>query len=316
MNILIVDDEISAIEAVRKGINWGKFAGTSLYTATSLQEAIEQFNQFNIEIMLSDIEMPGGTGLDLLEWVKGNKPEVACIFMTCHADFRFAQKAIQLGSSDYLLKPLNYEEVEEAIIRAMKIKRDEKVLRKNSGAWLENKKLILKQFWKDFFVGNISPEKGSLLRYIQTKDIGIDIEKKYLPVLVSIKKMSEDFSRNEKRLLEFSIVNLSEDVFEIEGIKKEVIEFTENSVLVMLELSGSLNNIDFTQQINDCCEELIKIVRKYYNMIICCYVGTSDCIYGMPNQIENLQVIDFNNVAFQQGTFLLGTYKQRHIEYS
>lgn len=102
VDILIVDDEISAIEAVQKGIHWDKLAVSSIYTATSMKEAIEQLNKHNIDIMLSDIEMPRGTGLELLQWLKQNKPEVGCIFMTCHADFKYAQKAIQLGSIDYL----------------------------------------------------------------------------------------------------------------------------------------------------------------------------------------------------------------------
>ena len=316
MNILIVDDEISSIEAVKRSINWDKLTVTSIYTATSMREAIEQLNRNDINIMLSDIEMPMGTGIDLLRWVKDNKAEVECIFMTCHADFKYAQKAIQLGSMDYLLKPLRYEEVEKAISKAIEKVTDEKAIKKNSDAWLENKEIILKQFWKDFFVGDIYPDKNSLLRYIKTKDIDIDIEKNYIPVLVSIKKISEDLTNDEQRLMEFSIRNMSEELFVVEDIHKEVIAFNESSILIMFELDKKLENKNFIDQIKSCCQDLIKTSKQYFRMILCCYIGNSERIYSIPNQIERLQVIDFQNVVYHQDIYVLETYKHYRIEYS
>ncbi|MFS0778450.1 response regulator [Neobacillus sp. 3P2-tot-E-2] len=316
MNILLVDDEISAIEAVKKGINWDLLAISCVFTAASMKQAMEELNKNDIDIVLSDIEMPRGTGLELLQWIKENKPGVECIFMTCHADFRYAQMAIQLGSLDYLLKPLNYEKVVQTVTKAIEKVRYEKNLRKNSGAWVENKKIVLKQFWKDFFVGDISPDKESLLKYIQAKEIGIDIEKTFIPVLVCIKKYPEDSGRNEKRLLEFSIKNISEELFEIGGTNKEVMEFTENSILIMFNINKTKYCRDLTEEIKAGCEELIRVIRNYFKMTISCYIGNQDNIISIPNQIEKMQLIDFNNVAFHKDIYLLRTFRHYHIEYS
>lgn len=315
MNILIVDDEISAIEAVQKNINWDKLAVTSIYTATSMNVAMEQISNHAIDIMLSDIEMPMGTGLQLLKWVKENNLNVECIFMTCHADFAYAQKAIQLGSLDYLLKPLCYEEAEEVISKAIAKIKNEAITKKNSGAWMVNKETISKQFWKDFFVGEISPNRESLLLYIEQKNIDIDLDKTYIPVLVSIKKIKEDFTKEEQKLMEYSLKSMSEELFVIENIPKEIIAFNEKSSLIMFNLEKSIKNNDFAESIKDCCKELIKIVKQRYNVIICCYIGTQDSIYMMPNQIEEMQIIDFNNVAYYQDIYLLQTYKHYHFEY-
>jgi two-component system, response regulator YesN len=316
LNILIVDDEFSAIEAVQKGINWDELAISGVYTAMGMKEAIEQLNKHEIHIMLSDIEMPMGTGLDLLKWVNENKPNTECIFMTCHADFSYAQQAIRLGGLDYLLKPLNYERVEEAISRAVEKINNENTLMKNSTAWLGNKEIVLKQFWKDFFIGDISPDKDSLSRYIEARDIDIDIEKNYIPVLVSIKKWTEDFNKEEQRLMEYSIKNMSEELFVIENTTKEVIGFSEDSVLIMFQKDKALYDRDIMKAVEECCERLVKAVKKYFKMIVCCYIGTQDSIYAMPNQIERMQVIDFNNVVLQKDIYLLQTYKNYHIEYS
>ena len=186
---------------------------------------------------------------------------------------------------------------------------------KNSGAWLENKEIVLKQFWKNLFVGEISPDKYSILQYTQSKDIDIDIEKNYIPLLVSIKKVLEGFSKEEQRLMEYAIKNMAEELFMIEGSHKEVIAFNENSILVMFELDQYSNKNDFTELIKTSCQMLIKVVKQHFKMIISCYVGIQDSIYMIPNQIEKLQVIDFQNVAYQDIS-LLESYKHYHIEYN
>lgn len=316
MNILIVDDEISAIEAVSKGINWDKMSVEAIYTATSMKEAIEQLEQFKIDIMLCDIEMPMGNGIQLFRWIRENKPKVECIYMTCHADFMYVQQALQLGSIDYLLKPLNYEEVEAAIDKAAnKLQRD-KLLAKNSEAWLENKEIVLKQFWKDLFVGEIILEKESLQRYISSKDIDIDVEKQFIPILVTIKKIPDEFNKKEERLMEYSIKNMAEELFIIEDIDREIIGFGENSILIIFSLDQGLYNTNYTEQIKVCCQKLIGVIKQYFKIKICCYCGNKCGIFEVPNMIENLQVIDFNNVVLYEYVFLLQNYKQNRIDYN
>jgi two-component system, response regulator YesN len=51
-------------------------------------------------------------------------------------------------------------------------------------------------------------------------------------------------------------------------------------------------------------------------MTICCYIGTQDSIYAMPNQIENMQTIDFNNVAYNQEIFLSSSYRHYNYKYN
>ena len=314
MNILIVDDEISSINAVQKGIHWNELPINSVYTANSMQEAIEQLSKHDIDIMLSDIEMPMGTGHELLQWVKDNKVQVECIFMTCHADFSFAQSAIRLGCFDYLLKPLNYTIVENAIVKAVDKIKNERLLKINSSAWLKNKSTVFKQFWKDFFIGDILPDKDSLIRYTRSKNIDIDMEKNYIPLLISIKNNSNDFTEEEQKLMEFSIRNISEEIFILENIDKQIIAFNENNILIMFALDTGLINQE--NMIKACCERLVQVTQQFFDLIICCYIGKHGSIYTIPNQIEKLQVIDFQNVAYQKKIITLQTFKQYNSDYN
>lgn len=117
---MIVDDEVIAVRSMKKRINWKEFGIDKVYEANSMKQAIEIFRETEIDILLCDIEMPGGSGLELFEWVKGYFPYVECIYITCHPDFEYIRKAMRLGSFDYLLKPIDYEELHEVLGKAVK----------------------------------------------------------------------------------------------------------------------------------------------------------------------------------------------------
>lgn len=106
MNLLIVDDEVVTIKGMMDGIDW-KACGIdgSIWTAYSAERARQILMAQQVDILLCDIEMPGDNGLDLLRGIRAENQEIACIFLTCHASFEFAQEAIALGSIDYILKP-------------------------------------------------------------------------------------------------------------------------------------------------------------------------------------------------------------------
>ena len=125
MNLLIVDDEVIAVKGVIEGVCWGNLNFEEVFVANSMAQAIDLFLNNPIEIMLCDIEMPQGSGLDLLRWVRRERPDTECIFLTCHADFQFAKEALQLGTLDYLLKPMPYQQL-EATLKSAKQRVEEK----------------------------------------------------------------------------------------------------------------------------------------------------------------------------------------------
>ncbi len=115
MNVILVDDEEVAVNALKRRVDWKKYGVDEVYIAHSMQEAQDLFREKVIDVMLSDIEMPQGSGLDLYEWVKIYYPAVECVYVTCHPEFEYMRRALQLGSADYILKPIDYEELDEVL---------------------------------------------------------------------------------------------------------------------------------------------------------------------------------------------------------
>lgn len=119
MNLLIVDDEVLAIQGLVDDMDWKKLDFDEVFTANSYAQAVNIMNKQEIDVLLCDIEMPLRSGVELVRWAKERKPELECIFLTCHAEFSFAKQAIQMGCLDYILKPAETEEVENCLKKAV-----------------------------------------------------------------------------------------------------------------------------------------------------------------------------------------------------
>lgn len=118
-SVLLVDDEELALAGLKNGVDWHALEIEKVYQANSMKSAMEVIQKHSVDIMVSDIEMPGGSGLELIRWTKENYPEIISIFYTCHAEFTYCQDAIRLGATDYVLKPIPYNELEQIIQKGL-----------------------------------------------------------------------------------------------------------------------------------------------------------------------------------------------------
>jgi len=112
-NLLFVDDDILIADSLQYILDWERVSLNAPYITYSYDQARQIFTHTPIHIIISDIEMRGHSGLDLMEWTKRNHPQTLRGFLTCHARFEYAQRAIKLGAFGYLLKPIDEAELEE-----------------------------------------------------------------------------------------------------------------------------------------------------------------------------------------------------------
>lgn len=143
MKLLLVDDEEYVIESIKRNLDLTETGVNEVYTAFSVQQAKNIMGMVDIDIVISDIVMPGGTGFDFVEWVRKEELKVQVIFLTSYAEFDYARRAIQLNSVDYLLKPIDFEKLKEAVQRAAEsVAKEKKIqdLRQESIKWNRNRK--------------------------------------------------------------------------------------------------------------------------------------------------------------------------------
>ncbi len=123
MKLLLIDDEIVALNALKKRIDWVKYGFSEVLTAQSASQARDILAVKKIDLALSDIEMPGEDGLSLAKYIHENYPETTCIMVTCHADFHYLKDAMRSRVYDYILKPIDYEELDQLIMKYLSDKK-------------------------------------------------------------------------------------------------------------------------------------------------------------------------------------------------
>ena len=119
MNLLIVDDEYYSAEGTKKKIAQKGPLFDEIFCAYNMTQALEYLAGHSVAIMILDIEMPGGSGLELLDHIRQQGLDTICIFLTAYAKFEYISKAMRLTSIDYLLKPVAEEDLLTAVAKAV-----------------------------------------------------------------------------------------------------------------------------------------------------------------------------------------------------
>jgi YesN/AraC family two-component response regulator len=119
MKLLMVNDEILTVETMKTDMDWEIYGVDEVFTAYDAEAAKACILKHPVDLMLCDIEMPGENGISVLNWVRENKKEIECVFLTCHASFEYAKEAIKLGCRDYILMPAKYEDIGEAVLKVI-----------------------------------------------------------------------------------------------------------------------------------------------------------------------------------------------------
>ena len=105
--VLIVDDEENVVASLKKNIPWASMDLQVSGEAFSMEEALALARRQSFHIVVSDIKMPGGSGLELFSELTALQPDMQGILVSGHADFAYAQKALQCGIIGYCLKPVD-----------------------------------------------------------------------------------------------------------------------------------------------------------------------------------------------------------------
>ena len=115
IRVLLVDDEEEFVEALAERLSIRDYD-----TTVSLrgEDAIEKLRQYNFDVVILDVRMPGMDGTDVLREMKRIKPLTEVIMLTGHATVESAIDGMKQGAYDYLLKPCETEELVAKINRA------------------------------------------------------------------------------------------------------------------------------------------------------------------------------------------------------
>ncbi len=118
--VLIVEDDDLVASALSLSL---RHAGYSVVTAGDVEQALERFGDQTVDVVVTDLLMPGGTGLDLLKHLDQRDPLVPVIIITADMSLRPAAEAVREHAFDYLTKPVSREQLLSTVARAIESRR-------------------------------------------------------------------------------------------------------------------------------------------------------------------------------------------------
>ena len=115
LKVIIADDEARVCSLIQMLIDWQELNMELAGTASNGLQALELIQTCSPDILITDIRMPGCHGLELIERAKRLKPALEIVIISGYAHFEYAQSAIRHGVGDYLLKPIDRQELMETM---------------------------------------------------------------------------------------------------------------------------------------------------------------------------------------------------------
>lgn len=134
-NILVIDDDVSFCMLLNTFLTR---KGFTVSTAYSIEEAKQLFDQTKFQLILTDVRLPDGDGVEILKYVKEENPTIQVILMTGYTDIKTAVNAMKLGAFDYVAKPINSDQILDAIQQALSKKNDKRTVSEQRTAAREN----------------------------------------------------------------------------------------------------------------------------------------------------------------------------------
>ena len=312
-HLLAVDDDKAVLEMLKDGIEWQTLGIDRVYTAQDSMKAQEIIENNKIHLLLCDIEMPGDNGLELLEWIRNKNYPVITLFLTGFASFEYAQKAISLGSLDYLLKPISFKALKEALKKAvLRLELEEMVQRNKKSAAYGSGQLageILAaqnqdKFWEDILCIHHGGSRDFVAHSAKNYGIENAVDEKF----VLICGAAGTFWGGERQNLP-KLEKCRGQIMEIFGECCYWVTVIEEMLVLVCRpgLSGS--------SLSQKCKLLIEFFSFHFDVNVSFYIGEETRIERLYRQLTMLRFIKKENVSVNR-IYFLNYWKREKLAYT
>lgn len=161
--LLLVDDEEEVIQIIIKKMDWDALGFSVVGYASNGVKALEMVEEFQPDVIMTDIRMPYMDGIALTKQVKERYPEIKILVFTGFDEFEYAKEAVHMGVEEYILKPINaielskvFEQLRKKLEQEINEKRNVEILQQY---YLESLPLLQINFYTTLIEGRIEPEE-------------------------------------------------------------------------------------------------------------------------------------------------------------
>lgn len=301
MNLLIVDDEYYSAESVKKKVLQKGPVFDEIYCAYNMNQALEYFASHTVTIMILDVEMPGGSGLELLAHIRQQGLDTICIFLTAYAKFEYISKAMRLASIDYLVKPVGDEELLASVSKAVdqyRLQTSAKLNTQQANYWKESELYLWELFWLDLSAGAVSSRREDIVAELKRRNLNpAAADMRYLILLLQCNGIDKILA--EKDLYEFLLKNIIREYF----YKREEIPVTVrlDGQFYFCALPSAGRNREVL--LSRCRQALVDFVPRFPNTFNF-YIAAAECeITEFQSVLKELMAASQKNVSQENHVF-------------
>ncbi len=152
--MIIVDDEYLVRRGIKETIDWKKYNIEIIGEADNGKKGLKMIKELQPDIVISDVKMPVMDGVELVKEIQKAVIDVGIIILSGYKDFDFAKQALEGGAFEYLLKPIENQELIESVLRAIDKQTKKRSLNTKATIYEEQKSLIENTLVKDLLTNN------------------------------------------------------------------------------------------------------------------------------------------------------------------
>ena len=302
LSILIVDDDIATVEVIKDSTNWEKLGIDQVFVAYHVSGAKKILSDTKIDIIISDIEMPKESGLDLLKWVREEGIAAEFLLLTCHESFSYATDAIHHNAAAYLTKPFDMDIMVMTLHKIIDKLMLERSLKKSSeyGLWVEkNLRLMKLDFWAKVLEGNFS-DRHHMENELSSRHLDIPINEEYTIVFSKLNNIESDIERYGKSVFEFILEGFHSELLLGEVENEHVVRLNIGNTLTFLTVTKGISQ----EQLLGNCEALIETCNQYFKGTITCCISNSYQITKLAEIVTDIDKLFGYNVGLFGKAFL------------
>lgn len=288
LRLLIAEDELWLRKRLVSTIDWSSYGISEVYEAEDGGEALEIALKEKPDIVITDIRMPELSGIDLMKKLNENSIFSKMIVVSGYDDFEYAQGALRMGAINYLLKPVDEEELLDSVKRCVeelkkeKIKNKETVFDKQSAA----SEMLMEHIYEDLIFETSEKRTEELLQKLSRKEIGFPFQS---AAVVNMQVREHTFFVNDKVKSDMWSVyqwlrrNLQEDCYECQYL------YMRGSQIVLL-LFGDDLEAKFMERVENWVQLILEALQKELNISLFMAAGdVTDDFSGIHRSYEMAQ---------------------------
>ncbi|OCT14802.1 DNA-binding response regulator [Paenibacillus pectinilyticus] len=305
--VVLADDHIPILDYLTSSIPWESLGLTLVAACADGEEALEACELHRPNILLTDIGMPIMDGIELLEKVRASNPQLKTIILSCHEDFHYAQKAVKLHVSEYVLKEsLQIEhliELLQTLVSQMNEERTAKQdVRKLQAVVQQNSSVIRSTFLRTLLE---QPVLNAAEWAEKAASFGIHLKDGscYLPVLALPERIADVESRfGGAHLVQFVLDNTLNESISTEGCVN--LSLDERHAILLFPFPRTLKR-NIHEEIRTALHQAQQAFHHYMRIDISLYIGElCDDLPSLKKQIQAL--LDAKLFRFYAGEKRIG----------